>query len=607
MRAMPRSPHRENLRPTRWRRSLNRRHRTPMYRIILFLVLTALAGAGAAWVADQTGDVMLSWGGLKVATTLPVFALALGVTIVAAMLAWAILRALWRLPEKVRRSRRERRHARGRHAITHGLLAIGHGDATAARAHADIARRHAANDPLALLLHAQSAQLDGDREGAKEAFRSMAERGDTRLLGLRGLFIEAQRADDPVSAVMIAEEALKLAPSSTWASHAVLGFRCAKGDWSGALAILDNTLASGLIDKPAYKRQRGVLLTARALELETVDRDLSRESVTEAVKLAPTLVPAAVLASKYESEAHQVRRSMRIVEAAWLAQPHPDLADAYAHVKLGDSARQRLVRVETLAAKAPGHIESALAVARAAIDATEFARAREALAPFIAVPTQRVAMLMAEIERTEHGDSGRARAWTLRAVRALHDPAWTADGYVSDRWRPVSPVTGRLDAFQWQTPLAALASDKTVTVESTAFNDAISAPRRIEPPREPPAEAPPPAAQDNSPVLDAGAEPPPRRPPLVAPAARSPPPPQPVPPPVAPSPPPPATESPAVTAAPLFRARQDIPGGLRSVPPSILPVIPIVRAPDDPGIDDEPGRDEFAEQNGSVPGQAGGW
>ena len=121
-----------------------------------------------------------------------------------------------------------------------------------------------------------------------------------------------------------------------------------------------------------------MLLTARALELENLDRDLSREIIMEAVKLAPTLVPAAVLASKYQSEAHQIRRSMRLVEAAWLAQPHPDLADAYAHVKLGDSARQRLVRVETLAEKAPGHIESALAVARAAIDATEFARARAA-------------------------------------------------------------------------------------------------------------------------------------------------------------------------------------------------------------------------------------
>jgi HemY protein len=555
-----------------------------MYRIILFLVLIALAAAGAAWIADQTGDVMLSWGGWRAQTSLPVFALALGVTIVAGMLAWTMLRALWRMPERIRRSRRERRHARGRHAITHGLLAIGHGDSTAARGHAEVARRHAAHDPLALLLHAQSAQLDGDREGAKAAFRAMAEREDTRLLGLRGLFIEAQRADDAVSAVMIAEEALKLAPSSTWASHAVLGFRCAKGDWSGALAILDNNLASGLIDKAAYRRQRGVLLTARALESENVDRDLSRETVIEAVKLAPTLVPSAVLASKYESEAHQVRRSMRIVETAWLKHPHPDLADAYAHVKLGDSARQRLVRVETLAAKTPGHIEGALAIARAAIDATEFARAREVLAPFIATPTQRVAMLMAEIERTEHGDSGRARAWTLRAVRALHDPVWTADGYVSDRWRPVSPVTGRLDAFQWQTPLAALPSDKSAPIEASPFEQAMLAPsRRVEPPREVPVEPAPSAAQDNSPALAAVVEP--------APTA-------------APAPSPPQTESAPVSAPPLFRARQDL--GKSSVA-TIPPVIPIVRPPDDPGIDEEAVRDEFAEQINPAQGQAGGW
>src|ERR1700720_1948503 len=489
-----------------------------MYRIILFLVLIALAAWGAAWVADQPGDVVFAWNGGRAHVTPLEFAVGFGIAVVAAMLAWAMLRGLWRSPERVRRARRERRHARGRHAITQGLLAIGHGDSSAARAHADVARRHAAHDPLALLLHAQSAQLDGDREGAQRAFRAMAEREDTRLLGLRGLFIEAQRADDLVAAVMIAEEALKLAPASTWASHAVLGFRCAKGDWSGALTILDNNLASGLIDKAAYRRQRGVLLTARALELETVDRDLSRESVMEAIKLAPTLVPAAVLASKYQSEAHQVRRSMRIIEAAWLAQPHPDLADAYAHVKLGDSARQRLVRVETLAAKAPGHLESALAIARAAIDATEYARARAALAPFIAAPTQRVAMLMAEIERTEHGDSGRARAWTLRAVRALHDPVWTADGYVSDRWRPVSPVTGRLDAFQWQRPLAALPSDKNAAIEAKEFNEAITAPRRVEPPRDAAIDLAPATAQDNSPVLDAAAEPEPTPAPVAAPA-----------------------------------------------------------------------------------------
>ncbi|MHC2623607.1 HemY protein [Bradyrhizobium huanghuaihaiense] len=595
-----------------------------MLRIVLFLVLIALAAGGAAWVADQPGDLVLTAGGFRASTTLPRFVFLLGLFAAAVVLVWSILTTIWRTPGRMRRRRHEKRHARGRHAITHGLLAIGHGDTALARRHAEAARRHAPNDPLALLLHAQSAQLEGKRDEAQRVFRAMAEREDTRLLGLRGLFIEAQRADDAVGAVMIAEEAIKLSPSSTWASHAVLGFRCARGDWSGALAILDSNLSAGLIDKPAYRRQRGVLLTARALELEKMDRDVARESVMDAIKLAPTLVPAAVLAAKFESEAHQVRRAMKLVETAWLANPHPDLADAYAHVKLGDSARQRLQRVETLAAKTaadkPGHVEGQLAIARAAIDATEFARARQVLAPYINDPTQRVALLMAEIERAEHGDSGRARAWTLRAVRARHDPAWTADGYVSDRWRPVSPVTGRLDAFQWQTPVASLPSDKATTIESSAFEEAMLAappPKRVtaaqsESPVEPvvTGPAPAPAAQDNSPpetketaketaeetaeetVKEAVTETATDEP-AVAPAE-----------PVKPAPDPAESSPPAAT--PVFRTRADL-----GKPAPIPAVIPIVRAPDDPGIDDEGPSDEFTEQIGTpkpdAKAQAGGW
>jgi HemY protein len=562
-----------------------------MIRIVLFLLLIALVAVGAAWIAELPGVVLL-WGTYKVTTTPLTFVVALLIVVVAAMLVWSILAGLWRTPSRMRRRRHERRHARGRHAITQGLLAIGHGDSTAARQHADAARRLAAHDPLTLLLHAQSAQLEGDRAGARAAFTTMAEREDTRLLGLRGLFIEAQRADDAVAAVVIAEDALKMSPASTWASHAVLGFRCAQGDWDGALKILDNDLAAGLTDKAGYRRRRGVLLTAKALELEKVDRDLSREAVMEAVKLAPTLVPAATLAAKYESEAHQVRRAMRLVEAAWIAHPHPDLADAYAHVKLGDSARQRLVRVETLAAKTPGEIEGALAIARAAIDASEFAKARAALAPFVANPTQRVAMLMGEIERTEHGDSGKARAWTLRAVRARLDPAWTADGYVSDRWRPVSPVTGRLDAFQWQAPLASLPSDKGNTIESSPFEEAMLAapppPREVtsaglvEPPRDEVVDVTPPARQDNAPPARVS-EP-------AAPAQ-------------APSPPP-APESQSSAPTPLFRARADL---AKPAAAPIPPVIPILRPPDDPGVDDEAPSDEFVEQIGTPKAQAGGW
>src|SRR6202023_2712587 len=102
MRAMRRWPRLVNSRLMPWRDSPSRRSRISMYRIILFLALIALAAAGAAWIADQTGDVALSWGSWRVQTSLPVFALALGIAVVAAMVAWTILRALWRMPEGLR-------------------------------------------------------------------------------------------------------------------------------------------------------------------------------------------------------------------------------------------------------------------------------------------------------------------------------------------------------------------------------------------------------------------------------------------------------------------------------------------------------------------------
>jgi HemY protein len=188
--------------------------------------------------------------------------------------------------------------------------------------------------------------------------------------------------------------------------------------------------------------------------------------VLEAVKLEPTLVPAASLAGRMLAEAGELRKASRIVAKAWRANPHPDLAQTYSELRFGDAARDRLSRVEALIKKTPGHVESALAVARAALDAREFAKARAALAPYLSAVTRRVALLMAELERAERNDEGRAREWMARALHAAPDPQWTADGHVSDRWHPVSPVTGRLDAFEWRVPLTGMVAAPVIEPEA---------------------------------------------------------------------------------------------------------------------------------------------
>ena len=501
-----------------------------MIRIVWFLVWVGLLALGVAWVADRPGAVAITWLGYRIETSVMVAIAGVALVAILSVLLWAIVRGIVRSPDQVSLFMRHRRAVRGHLAVTRGLIAIGSGDQRSARKAADEARRLSPEEPLALLLSAQSAQMSGDRPGAERAFRAMAGRSDTRLLGLRGLYIEAQRRDDANAARLFAEEAAKSGPSVAWAGQAVLDYRCAAADWDGALGALDSMKST--LDKPAYRRQRAVLLTARAMALADSDRAGARALALEAVKLAPDLVPASALAGRLLAEGNELRRAGRVLEAAWKVSPHPDIAEAYANLRFGDSARDRLSRAQKLVAKEPGGIEGALAVAHAALDAREFAVARATLAPHLAMPTQRVAALMAEIEQTEHGDEGRAREWMARAVRAAPDPAWTADGVVSEHWMPVSP-SGRLDAFQWKVPLAEIGFTRPVIDMAAPQVSDVAPP--IDVPLPPAADAEPPPPEPAKPVIR------------------------------------PKTAAKAV-------AQPDVPQPVESV-------IPLVHAPDDPGPD----------------------
>jgi HemY protein len=558
-----------------------------MIRVLLFFVVVAALALGAVWLADRPGDIAITWLGYRIETSVMVGAAALVLLIVATILVWSILNGIVKAPAAVSTFWSHRRISKGFRAISRGIIAIGAGDALAARRYAYEARRLMPSEPLALLLGAQTAQLAGDGAEAERTFKTMAKRNDTKLLGLHGLFVEAQRKGDTAAARARAEEAAKAEPTLPWAAEAVLQYRCAEGDWSGALTALDNNRHYGLVAKDVYKRQRAVLLTGRALSGET-DRETAKGLALHALKLSPGLVPAAALAGRLLAEAGQTRKASRVIEHAWAVNPHPDLAAVYADIRPGQSSRDRLNRIRSLARVAPNHPETALAVARAALDAHEFGLVRESLAPLLSNPTQRVAALMAELEERDGGDIGRSREWMTRALTAQRDPAWTADGLVSNSWMPVSPVTGRLDAFEWRIPIADLGPRGPIIEHDragmrrqpplavTAAPAAAAAPESKSAAPESTSVAPPPAATEAPAVSEPAA---PTSPGMAAPATASP--------------------EVAVATAAASPTPQGAPA--RSGDGAVEPIIPLVHAPDDPGPEPEgePGAEGATEKRRS--------
>jgi HemY protein len=426
-------------------------------RTVAYIVLVAITAWVATLIADQHGEVVMTVNNRHISTSIAVAAIGFLVLVALAVFFWTVIRLVVRSPDVVALFFRERKKTRGWRAVTRGMIAVGSGTLAIAKRSAGDARRLLGEEPLALLLSAQAAQLGGEAKAAEAEFRTMLGRIETKLLGLRGLYMEAVRRNDAASAYAYAGEAAREDKMPGWAADALIEFQSRARDWQGALATLERAVGARAVGKAVAVRRRAVLLTAQALSIEETDPAHARALSVEAAKLAPDLVPAAALAGRLLGANGSLRKAAKVIEKAWAAAPHPDLAQAYAHLQPGASAEDRLQRLHKLVKKTRGQVESTFALARAALEAHRFEEARAALVPLLGDPTQRACLLMAEIEATEHGDHGKAREWALRAMRAKRDPAWVADGYVTEEWMPASPQTGRLDAFVWSAPSSAAA------------------------------------------------------------------------------------------------------------------------------------------------------
>ncbi|KQQ71416.1 heme biosynthesis protein HemY [Rhizobium sp. Leaf321] len=426
-----------------------------MIRLFIFLLVVLGLGWGFSWIADRPGLISITWQDHLIETSIMVAASMVVALIAAVMIVWWVIGVIWTSPLSVRRYFRTRKRDRGYQALSTGLIAAGAGNAVLARKMSIRTRGllSADQEPLIHLLEAQAALIEGRHADARAKFEQMSEDPETRELGLRGLYMEARRLGANEAARQYAEKAVEHAPYLPWAAQATLESRSQSGRWDEAIQLLDQQRAASVLERGEAERLKAVLLTAKASERLEGDPNGAREDAKAALKLAKGLVPAAIIAAKAYLREDNIRKAASILESAWKIEPHPDVGRTYVRARSGDSTLDRLKRAEKLEALRPNNIESLLVVAQAALDAQQFPKARAKAEAAARMQSREAAyLLLADIEEAETGDQGRVRHWMAQALRAGRDPAWVADGIVSDKWLPLSPVTGRLDAFEWKVP-----------------------------------------------------------------------------------------------------------------------------------------------------------
>ena len=146
-----------------------------------------------------------------------------------------------------------------------------------------------------------------------------------------------------------------------------------------------------------------------------------------------------------------------MLRKAWEAQPHPDLAAAFAEIVPDETPEERLRRFDPLIAARKEHPETRMMAAELRVAAGDFAGARRALGDLPdTAPTGRSLTLMAAVARGMGEDEAVVRGWLARATAAPRGPQWVCDacGRIHGAWAPVCSNCHGFDTLSWKVPPA---------------------------------------------------------------------------------------------------------------------------------------------------------
>jgi HemY protein len=147
------------------------------------------------------------------------------------------------------------------------------------------------------------------------------------------------------------------------------------------------------------------------------------------------------------------RYAVRVLKTAWQAQPHPDLAAAFAQIVPDETPVQRIKRFQALIKLHPNHRETRLLLAELYITTEDFPAARRALGRLAEdAPDVRSLTIMAAIERGEGSSDTVVKGWLARAVTAPRGPQWVCDtcNSLQTEWSAVCSNCESFDSQSWK-------------------------------------------------------------------------------------------------------------------------------------------------------------
>ena len=434
-----------------------------IFKIVVFVALVAAAAFGASRLLELEGFVRIQMFGQEFSLTplmtvicLILLVLAIWIFIKLMSLLFAVLKFINGDETALSRYFQRNRQEKGYKALSEGIMALASGEGDVAMAQASKAEKYLRKPALTNLITAQAAEMNGDHRKAEEVYKRLLTNEKTRFVGVRGILRQKLAAGDTETALKLAETAFTLKPKHAEVQDTLLQLQAQNEDWTGARETLKAKLKYGTLPRDVHKRRDAVLALSEAKDVLADGNSIeAREAAIEANRLSPDLVPAAVMAARGYIEQNSKRYATRVIKKAWDAQPHPDLAAAFAEIEPDETPQARIKRFAKLTKSQPDHRESKLLTAELNIAAEDFPAARRAVGDLVETDADaRSLTIMAAVERGEGASDAVVKGWLARALSAPRGPQWVCDNchHIHAEWVPACENCQSFDTLSWTAP-----------------------------------------------------------------------------------------------------------------------------------------------------------
>jgi len=420
-----------------------------MFKILLVFLLLTITGFITIWLKEDPGIISIEWHGWLIESSIPIICTLILLLVSILLILFFFIKRIIFLPRTLHKGLNNRKKIKADSAIIKAFAAKYMGELDLAKSYSKRAK-FLDNTPLKLLLDSEISNYYGNEVESLEYHQNMLQHPETLLMSIKKLTLKNIDNKEIKNALKIINMSPKSKNTPKWFFYTSLQLNILDNNWEQVNSCIKNIHKYTNTNTNSLKLIKSRIFLHKAL-VHKKQEIIESHDVDNSLKFDPSFPPAIVLKAKLLYKKDK-KSALMYIEKSMKKYPHPDITNYLINIFHNESKNKLLNIIKSLI-KLNNDIYTSAALAKVALQIEAWSLARKTINLISEEKwTKYIYLMMAELEKKEHGDNNKFKIWYNKSRDAPLDFTWgcTSCSYISRKWELICPKCSSLDSIQWQ-------------------------------------------------------------------------------------------------------------------------------------------------------------